>query len=55
MIRREELKRVAERKRISISNAEKDYLLEVLLFSISQEIGDAIVLEGGMSLYSYII
>ncbi|MCL6002326.1 MAG: nucleotidyl transferase AbiEii/AbiGii toxin family protein [Thermoplasmatales archaeon] len=51
MIRREELKRVAERKRISISNAEKDYLLEVLLFSISQEIGDAIVLKGGTSLY----
>ncbi len=36
MIRREELKMVTERKRISISNAEKDCLLEVLLFFISQ-------------------
>ena len=51
MIRREELRRVAERKRISISNAEKDYLLEILLFAISQDVGDRLILKGGTSLY----
>jgi predicted nucleotidyltransferase component of viral defense system len=51
VIRIEELKRVAERKRMSVLNAEKDYLLDVLLFSISQEIRGDIVLKGGTSLY----
>lgn len=51
MIRKGELRKIAERKRISITNAEKDYLLEILLFSMSQEVGNRIVLKGGTSLY----
>lgn len=51
MIRREELRKVAERKRISLVNTEKDYLLEILLLSISQEARDQMILKGGTSLY----
>lgn len=51
MIGREELKRTAERKGISLANSEKDYLLDVLLFSTYQAIGDSLVLKGGTSLF----
>ncbi len=51
MIRKDELAKAAESKRLSLENAEKDYFLELLLFSIYGEFGDILVLKGGTSLY----
>jgi len=51
MIKKDELKKAAEAKKLSIENAEKDYLLELLLFYIYSEFGDTLVLKGGTTLY----
>jgi len=51
MISRGELRGIAERKRLSLENAEKDYLLDLLLFQISTESGNSLVLKGGTCLY----
>jgi len=51
MISRGELRGIAERKRLSLENAEKDYLLDLLLFQISTESGNSLVLKGGICLY----
>jgi hypothetical protein len=51
MIRKDELKRMADLKKLSLASAEKDYLLDIMLFNISNELGDALVLKGGTSLY----
>lgn len=51
MIRKDELANAAESKRLSSENAEKDYFLDLLLFSIYSEFGDVLVLKGGTTLY----
>ena len=51
MITKNELKRIAERRNLSIGNTEKDYLLDILLFQIYEEYGDLLILKGGTSLY----
>jgi len=51
MLEKEEIKRIAGIKRLSIKNAEKDYLLELLLFLISGEVGKNLVFKGGTALY----
>lgn len=53
MIKKEELARIAEAKRLTIKNAEKDYLLELLLFAISSDSGDSLVFKGGTALYKF--
>ncbi len=53
MIKKEELAEVADAKRISLKNAEKDYLLELLLFAIYSETGDSFVFKGGTALYKF--
>lgn len=53
MIKKEELAEIAKAKRISLKNAEKDYLLELLLFAIFSETGDSFVFKGGTALYKF--
>jgi len=53
MITKGELRKIAERKSLSLENAEKDYLLDILLFQIATESGDALILKGGASLYKF--
>lgn len=53
MIKKEELAEIANAKRISLKNAEKDYLLELLLFAIFSETGDSFVFKGGTALYKF--
>lgn len=51
MIKKDELKKTADAKRLSVENAETDYLLELLLFYIYSEFGDLLILKGGTALY----
>lgn len=51
MIKKDELRKIADAKRLSVENAEKDYLLELLLFYIYSEFGDTLILKGGTALY----
>ncbi|MEA3343962.1 MAG: nucleotidyl transferase AbiEii/AbiGii toxin family protein [archaeon] len=53
MIRREELGEIAKAKRISLENCEKDYILELLMFSIFSEAGDSLALKGGTAMYKF--
>lgn len=53
MIRKEEVSEIAKAKGISIKNTEKDYLLELLLFSVFSETGDSLVLKGGTAMYKF--
>ena len=52
MILRSELARIAEMKHLSIRNAEKDYLLEFLLYSLSDD-RRLLVFKGGTALYKF--
>lgn len=51
MLDREEIVRIAKIKRLSVKNTEKDYLLEMLLFLLSNEVGKKLVFKGGTALY----
>jgi len=51
MMMKGELTRIAESKKLSMENAEKDYILDLLLFHIYSRFGDMLVLKGGTSLY----
>lgn len=51
MIKRDELRRIAESKKLPVENAEKDYLLELVLFHIYSEFGDLLALKGGTAMY----
>ncbi len=51
MITKDELKKIAEAKGLSIESCEKDYLLELILFSIYSEFGGALIFKGGTALY----
>lgn len=51
MLRKEEIERVAQIKGLQVQNAEKDYLLEILLFLVTREAGKNLVFKGGTALY----
>ena len=51
MINLEELEKISNLKRLNIKNAEKDYLLELLLFIIYKYAGRKLVFKGGTALY----
>ena len=51
MLSYEELENIARLKRISTINAEKDYLQNLILFSIYSNIGNELVFKGGTCLY----
>ncbi len=51
MLRKDELSRIAEAKHLSLFNAERDYLLEMLLFALYAKIKDELVFKGGTALY----
>lgn len=51
MIRRDELITAGQRKGLPLGNAEKDYLLELLLYTISRRARAALVFKGGTALY----
>ena len=53
MIKRDELKTNASAKRLSLGNAEKDYLLELMLFALYSGFGGLLVLKGGTALYKF--
>lgn len=52
MIRKYELARIAELKLLSLVNAEKDYLLELLLFFLSEN-KRYLVFKGGTAMYKF--
>ncbi|MBN2603950.1 MAG: nucleotidyl transferase AbiEii/AbiGii toxin family protein [Candidatus Thermoplasmatota archaeon] len=52
MISRSELARIAETKHLTIRNAERDYLLELLLFALSDD-RRFLVFKGGTALYKF--
>lgn len=51
MLRKEELLKIAEAKHLSLFNAERDYLLEMILFSLYNQIKDELVFKGGTAMY----
>ncbi len=53
MLNQQELQRISELKGLTIQNTEKDYLLELVLFLITQEGGKALVFKGGTALYKF--
>ena len=52
MITRLELSRIAETKHLTIRNAERDYLLEFLLYALSDD-RRSLVFKGGTALYKF--
>lgn len=52
MISRSELRRIAEIKHLTIRNAEKDYLLELLLYFLSDD-RRSLVFKGGTALFKF--
>ena len=52
MITTSELTNVAEMKRLSLRNTEKDYLMELLLYTVS-EFKHMLVFKGGTALYKF--
>src|SRR3990167_2481654 len=53
MITRKELQDFARLKRLNLGNAEKDYLLDIALFSISRQTKNEMVFKGGTCLYKF--
>jgi len=51
MLNYEELENIARLKRLSLVNTEKDYLQDLILFSIYSTIGKELVFKGGTCLY----
>lgn len=51
MLSYEELENIAKLKRLSLTNAEKDYLQDLILFSIYSNVGKELVFKGGTCLY----
>ncbi|MBU2638657.1 MAG: nucleotidyl transferase AbiEii/AbiGii toxin family protein [Nanoarchaeota archaeon] len=51
MLRKEELVKIAETKHLSLLNAERDYLLEVILFALYARIKNELVFKGGTAMY----
>lgn len=53
MITRKELEAYARIKGLSLGNAEKDYLIDVALMSISRSIKNELIFKGGTCLYKF--
>jgi len=51
MLDREEIERIAGIKGLSVKNTERDYLLEMLLFLVYNEVGRKLVFKGGTAVY----
>ena len=51
MIELEELEKISKIKNLSIKSAEKDYLLEIVLYIISKYAGRKLAFKGGTALY----
>lgn len=51
MLGYDELENIANLKRLSLISAEKDYLQDLILFSIYTNVGKELVFKGGTSLY----
>jgi len=51
MLDYEELKNIAQLKRLSLVNTEKDYLQDLILFGIYSNIGKELIFKGGTCLY----
>lgn len=51
MLSYEELANIARLKRLSLANAEKDYLQDIILMSIYSHVGNELVFKGGTCLY----
>lgn len=52
MIVKDDLKRIAEGKKLSLRNCEKDYFLDMVLYSLS-DIKKQLVFKGGTALYKF--
>lgn len=52
MITKTELNKVAEQKHLSLQNTEKDYLLELILFNLT-DFHRSLVFKGGTALYKF--
>ncbi|MBI2106681.1 nucleotidyl transferase AbiEii/AbiGii toxin family protein [Candidatus Woesearchaeota archaeon] len=53
MITRKDLEEFARLKRLTLGNAEKDYLIEIALLSISENTKNELVFKGGTCLYKF--
>ena len=53
MIEKKELQEYARLKGLSLGNAEKDYLIELTLLSISQHLKNELIFKGGTCLYKF--
>jgi len=53
MLDQQELRRISELKHLTLQNTEKDYILELVLFIITQEGGKDFVFKGGTALYKF--
>ncbi|PIU21214.1 MAG: hypothetical protein COT15_03595 [Candidatus Diapherotrites archaeon CG08_land_8_20_14_0_20_34_12] len=51
MIAKNQLAKLAEAKKLTLKNAEKDYLQELILFNLYREVGNKLVFKGGTALY----
>lgn len=51
MLNYKELEGIAKLKKLSLANAEKDYLQDVMLFSLYSNLGKELVFKGGTALY----
>src|SRR3989344_2458817 len=51
MLSYNELENIARLKSLSLINAEKDYLQDLILFSVYSIIGNELVFKGGTALY----
>src|SRR3989344_4624152 len=51
MLNYKELESIAKLKRLSLTNTEKDYLQDMMLFSLYSNLGKELVFKGGTALY----
>lgn len=51
MLEKEEIERISGIKGLSVKNTEKDYLLEMVLFILTNEAGKKLLFKGGTALY----
>ncbi len=49
----EELKKIAHLKGLSLAQAEKDYIQDVVLFSLYRKVSDEFIFKGGTCLYKF--
>ncbi len=51
MLEKEQIERISGIKGLSVKNTEKDYLLEMMLFILTNETGKKLIFKGGTALY----